>query len=68
MLIDAEKKLRARGVRFCLAALNPDLLKTIQRSPLGATLGHERMFINLRMALEAFEQDKRESDSTVDSR
>jgi sulfate permease, SulP family len=56
ILIDAEKKLRARGVRFCLAALNPDLLKTIERSPLGATLGHERMFFGLKNAVQAYEQ------------
>ena len=56
MLIDAEKKLRGRGVRFCLAALNPDLLKTIERSPLGATLGHERMFFGLKNAVQAYEQ------------
>jgi sulfate permease, SulP family len=55
MLCAAEEALRARGVTLCLAALNPDLLKTIERSPLGATLGHERMFFDLRKAIEAWQ-------------
>lgn len=56
MLTEAEENLRARGVSLWLAALNPDLLKVIERSPLGKVLGHERMFFNLRKALEAWEQ------------
>jgi hypothetical protein len=27
----------------------------IERSPLGKTLGHERMFINLQQAVEAYQ-------------
>jgi sulfate permease, SulP family len=57
MLIEAEKKLRERGVSLCLVALNPDLLKTIERSPLGSTLGHSRMFISLPLAVKAFERN-----------
>ncbi|MDP2784783.1 MAG: SulP family inorganic anion transporter [Sulfurimicrobium sp.] len=55
MLTEAEENLRARGVTLWLAAVNPDLLKTIERSPLGATLGHERMFFNLHKVLEAWQ-------------
>ncbi len=57
MLTEAEIQLRARGVRLWLAAINPDLFKTIMRSPLGAALGQERMHFNLRIALAAFERD-----------
>jgi high affinity sulfate transporter 1 len=54
MLTEAEENLRARGVALWLAALNPDLLKIIERSPLGKALGHERMFFNLFKAVEAY--------------
>jgi anti-anti-sigma factor len=56
MLIDSEDKLRKRGVHLCLVALNPDLLRTIGRSPLGESLGNKRMFISLNKAVEAFER------------
>jgi sulfate permease, SulP family len=55
MLTEAEQKQRARGVSLWLAAVNPDLLKMIERTPLGAALGHERMFFNLRKALETWQ-------------
>jgi high affinity sulfate transporter 1 len=55
MLTEAERKQRARGVDLWLAALNPGLLKTVERSPLGKRLGHERMFFNLYKALEAYQ-------------
>jgi SulP family sulfate permease len=55
MLTDSEQNMRARGVELWLAALNPDLLKTIQRTPLGASLGRERMFFNLDKVVEAWE-------------
>ncbi|MCJ7838067.1 MAG: SulP family inorganic anion transporter, partial [Burkholderiales bacterium] len=50
MLTEAEQNLRARGVSLWLAAVNPDLLKIIERSPLGAALGRERLFFNLHKA------------------
>ena len=55
MLTEAEQTQRARGVSIWLAAVNPDLLKVIERSPLGAALGRERMFFNLQKALEAWQ-------------
>jgi SulP family sulfate permease len=54
MLTEAEEKLRARGVSLWLAAVNPDLLILIERAPLGAALGHTRMFFNLHKALEGW--------------
>ena len=54
MLSEAEQNLRARGVTLWLAALNPDLLKIVERTPLGKTLGSGRMFFNLPKALEAY--------------
>jgi high affinity sulfate transporter 1 len=55
MLTDAEQNLRARGISLWLAGINPDLLKTLSRSPLGAALGHERMFFNLQKVLQAWQ-------------
>jgi high affinity sulfate transporter 1 len=55
MLIEAEENLRARGVTLWLAAVNPDLLKTLSRSPLGKALGHERMFFDLHKVLAAWQ-------------
>ncbi len=55
MLTEAEQNLRARGVTLWLAAVNPDLMKVIERSPLRAALGRERMFFNLHQALEAWQ-------------
>jgi MFS superfamily sulfate permease-like transporter len=54
-LIGAEEKLRGGGVALWLAALNPEALKVVERSPLGQALGHERMFFNLREAVKAYE-------------
>jgi MFS superfamily sulfate permease-like transporter len=52
----AEEKLRGRGVALWLAALNPEALKVVKSSPLGQALGTERMFINLREAVKAYEK------------
>ena len=55
MLTEAREKQQERDVELWLAALNPDLLKMIERSPLGQALGHERMFFNLGKALDAYQ-------------
>jgi len=65
MLADAEQRLRERGVSLWLVSINPDLLKIIDRSPLGAAVGLERRFFNLRQALEAWlRMDGRKPTST----
>ena len=55
-LTEEEEKLREAGITLWLAALNPALLYTIERSSLGATLGHERMYLNMEQAVEAYVQ------------
>jgi hypothetical protein len=55
MLAGFEEKLREQGITLWLAALNPEPLEVIERSPLGATLGHERTFFNLEQAVEAYQ-------------
>jgi high affinity sulfate transporter 1 len=54
MLIDGEKRSRDRGVSLWLVGLNPDVLAMVQRSPLGKTLGRERMLFNLEIAVARF--------------
>jgi SulP family sulfate permease len=54
MLTEAERNLRERAVELWLAAINPDLLKMIERSSVGQTLGRQRMHFNLSKAVEAY--------------
>jgi sulfate permease, SulP family len=56
ILTSAEEKLREGGISLWLTALNPEAFKVITRSPLGQTLGTERMFFNLADAVAAFEK------------
>jgi anti-anti-sigma factor len=63
MLSEAEKRNRENGVMLWLVGLNPGVLSTIQRSPLGATLGRERMFFNLEQAVSRYESLRRQPAS-----
>jgi sulfate permease, SulP family len=54
MLIEGEERLRERGAVLWLVALNPGVLRVVQRSPLGKTLGRERMLFNLQMVVERY--------------
>ena len=56
MLIEAEEKLRRQGTTLWLASLNAEALKVIQQSALGTTLGRQRMFFNLQLAVEHYER------------
>jgi sulfate permease, SulP family len=56
MLIEAEEKLRQQGVTMWMASLNPEVLKMVQQSALGRTLGRERMFFNVQGAVQHYEQ------------
>lgn len=51
-----DEKLRDAGSTLWLVALNPAPLYSIERSSLGVTLGHERMFFNRGQAVEAYMQ------------
>ncbi len=61
-----EEQLREQGITLCLAALNPQPLKIVERAPLGKTLGHERMFFNLEQAVEAYQAQIRDLRSLED--
>ena len=54
MLINAEKRERARGIALWLVGLNPDVLAMIRRSPLGDLLGRERMHFNAEVAVAKY--------------
>jgi sulfate permease, SulP family len=54
MLIEAEKRERARGVSVWLVGLDPEVLSLIQRSGLGNVLGRERMHFNLELAVAKY--------------
>jgi sulfate permease, SulP family len=50
-LTELEDSMRRADRRLVLAALNPDALSAIQRAPLGALLGRERMFFSVSQAV-----------------
>jgi anti-anti-sigma factor len=52
-LAELEASLRRGGSEMRLAALNPAALAVVQRAPLGATLGRERMFFTVPHAVAA---------------
>ena len=62
-LAAGEEKLCEAGIELWLVGLNPVPLHTIQRSPLGATLGDERMFQGIGPAVEAYAQRFGQNDS-----
>jgi sulfate permease, SulP family len=60
-LIGLEEKLGDREIELWLAALNPEALTVVERSPLGKALGSGRMFFNLREAVKTYEKGGKES-------
>jgi MFS superfamily sulfate permease-like transporter len=56
MLIEAESRLRDEGVELWLAALNPEALELLRRTPLAERLGRERMFFTVEAAVDAYEK------------
>src|SRR5262249_48803549 len=56
MLTEGENQVREQGVEMGLVGLNPEVLAVVQRSPLGQTLGRERMFFNLELALARYKE------------
>ncbi|HEX5675616.1 MAG TPA: SulP family inorganic anion transporter, partial [Azonexus sp.] len=55
MLIEGEEKQREEGRELWLAALNPEALELVRRTPLAERLGRERMFFTVEQAVAAFE-------------
>ena len=54
VLTESERRQRERGVLLWLVGLNPEVLAMVQRSPLGDTLGRERMHFTLELAVAKY--------------
>jgi len=54
-LSDGEKRQRELGISLWLVGLNPRVLQVVQRSPLGKTLGRDRMQFNLEIAVAKYQ-------------
>jgi anti-anti-sigma regulatory factor len=54
MLTEAESRTREQGIELWLVGLTPEVLAVVNRSPLGRSLGRERMFHNLEQAVASY--------------
>ena len=54
MLTEGERQMRERGIQIWLVGLTPEVLRMVQRSSLGETLGRERMHFNLETAVARY--------------
>jgi sulfate permease, SulP family len=52
-LVELEEKLREDGKALWLAALNPEMLELVQRTPLAERLGRDRMHFTVEKAVDA---------------
>ena len=55
MLVEGEERQREQGRELWLAALNPEALELVRRTPLAERLGRERMFFTVEQAVAAFQ-------------
>jgi len=55
-LIEVERKLAEAGIEFWIAALNPEALAIVRKTPLAATLGRDRMYASLAQAVQSYLQ------------
>jgi high affinity sulfate transporter 1 len=56
MLAEAAARMRSAGCELWLAGLNPAVFAMVERSKVGATLGRQRMFLNMQAAVEKFQK------------
>jgi anti-anti-sigma factor len=56
VLTEAEERARRGGGELWLSALNPEARRVVERSPLGAALGRERMFFDLEHAVDRYQR------------
>jgi anti-anti-sigma factor len=57
MLTETEKRQRERGLSLWLVGLNPEVLRMVQRSSLGTTLGREAMHFNLEAVVVKYSEE-----------
>jgi len=56
VLEQLDDKLRRHGCELWLAGMTRGVFDVVERSGIGAQIGHQRMFLNLQAAVEAYEQ------------
>lgn len=56
MLVDAERRQRATGIRLMIAAPNAEVRGMLMRSPLGEALGTDGIFDSLDMAVRHYQE------------
>jgi sulfate permease, SulP family len=56
VLEQMDDKLRRHGCELWLAGMTRGVFDVVERSGIGAQIGHQRMFLNLQAAVEAYEQ------------
>jgi anti-anti-sigma factor len=54
MLMEGERRQREAGVMVWLVGLSPEVQAVVRRSPLGETLGPERLLFNLEIAVDRY--------------
>jgi high affinity sulfate transporter 1 len=54
MLSEGEQRMRELGIELWLVSLGQEVLRVVQLSPLGATLGRERMLFDLETAVTRY--------------
>ena len=59
VLEQLDDKLRRNGCQLWLADMTRSVFDVVERSGIGAQIGHQRMFLNLQAAVEAYEQRSR---------
>jgi high affinity sulfate transporter 1 len=64
-LIEGEAEFRGKGIELWFAALNPEPLAQVRRTPLAATLGERRLFASLHTAVAAYEATQLPAASTA---
>jgi SulP family sulfate permease len=56
MILEGEERSREMGTFLWLVAMNPGVVKVVQRTPLWETLGRERMFFTVEQAVAKYQE------------
>ena len=56
VLEQLDDKLRRNGCELRFAGMTRGVFEVVERSGIGSRIGHERMFLNLQAAVEAYER------------
>ncbi|MNZ61975.1 putative sulfate transporter [compost metagenome] len=59
MLTSAEQRMSEKGISLWLVGMSPSVWDMVIKAPLGHTLGEARMFLNLELAVEHYQRNRR---------